>query len=81
MNNYTWNCIQSHPQETKRLLGISYEQLFDLIEYLKLLEKQENEDKENKKIRLNQAGGGRDEKLSKEEQKKHGSRKEKNSYF
>jgi len=68
MNNYTWNYIQSHPQETKRLLGISYEQLLELIEYLKLLEKQENEQREKKKIRLNQSGGGRDEKISKEEQ-------------
>jgi hypothetical protein len=25
MNNYTWNYIQSHPQETKRLLGINYD--------------------------------------------------------
>ncbi len=68
MNNYTWNYIQSHPQETKRLLGISYEQLVDLIEYLKLLEKQENDQEEKQKIRINQAGGGRDEKMSKEEQ-------------
>ncbi len=68
MNNYTWNYIQTHPQETKRLLGINYEQLVDLIEYLKLLEKQENEEEEKKKIRLNQAGGGRDEKMAKEEQ-------------
>ncbi len=68
MNNYTWNYIQTHPQETKRLLGINYEQLLDLIEYLKLLEKQENEQREKKKIRLNQSGGGRDEKISKEEQ-------------
>jgi hypothetical protein len=68
MNNYTWNYIQSHTQETKRLLGINYEQLVDLIEYLKLLEKQENEEEEKKKIRINQAGGGRYEKMSKEEQ-------------
>jgi hypothetical protein len=68
MNNYTWNYIQSNPQETKRLLGISYEQLLELIEYLKLLEKRENEQREKKKIRLNQSGGGRYEKISKEEQ-------------
>ncbi len=37
MNNYTWNYIQSHPQETKRLLGINYDQLQDLGKYLKLL--------------------------------------------
>jgi hypothetical protein len=68
MNNYTWNYIQSHPKETKRLLGITYEQLQDLIEYLKLLDKQENDQEEKKKIRINQVGGGRDEKMSKEEQ-------------
>ena len=68
MNNYTWKYIQNHPQETKRLLGITYEQLQNLIEYLKLLEKQENDQEEKKKIRINQAGGGRDEKMSKEEQ-------------
>lgn len=24
MDNYTWEYIQKHPQETKRLLGINY---------------------------------------------------------
>lgn len=68
MNNYTWSYIQSHPQETKRLLGIDYEQLQNLIKYLKLLEEQENQKQEKKKIRINKAGGGRDEKMSQEEQ-------------
>jgi hypothetical protein len=68
MNNYTWSYIQNHPQETKRLLGISYEQLQQLIDYLKFLEDNENKAKEKKKIRINKSGGGRDDKISKEEQ-------------
>jgi hypothetical protein len=68
MNNYTWNYIQSHPQETKRLLGINYDQLQDLVKYLKLLEEQGNQKQEQKKIRINKVGGGRDEKMSQEEQ-------------
>ena len=68
MNNYTWSYIQSHPQETKRLLGINYEQLQSLINYLKLLEERENKARETKKIRINKAGGGREEKISQEEQ-------------
>jgi len=27
MENYTWHYIQNHPKETRRLLGIDYEQL------------------------------------------------------
>jgi hypothetical protein len=68
MNNYTWSYIQNHPQETKRLLGISYEQLQQLIDYLKFLEDNENKEKEKKKIRINKSGGGRDDKISKEKQ-------------
>ena len=68
MNNYTWVYIQNHPQETKRLLGINYEQLQQLIDYLKFLEDNENKAQEAKKIRINKSGGGRDDKISKEEQ-------------
>ena len=52
MNNYTWNYIQNHPQETKRLLGINYEQLQSLIESLKLIEKREKEEQEKQQIRI-----------------------------
>ena len=31
MSNYTWDYIQKHPQQIKRLLGIDYEQLIQLI--------------------------------------------------
>ena len=68
MNNYTWNYIQHHPQETKRLLGINYEQLQDLINYLKLFEEREKQEAEKKKIRINKSGGGREDKISQEEQ-------------
>ncbi len=68
MNNYTWNYIQSHPQETKRLLGINYDQLQDLGKYLKLLEEREKQEAEKNKIRINKLGGGREEKISQEEQ-------------
>lgn len=37
MENYTWQYIQKHPKETKRLLGINYEQLEQIIEKGKLL--------------------------------------------
>jgi hypothetical protein len=68
MNNYTWNYIQNHPQESKRLLGINYEQLQELINYLKLLEKRQKREAEKKKIRINKVGGGREDQISEEEQ-------------
>ncbi len=68
MDNYTWEYIQSHPKETKRLLGINYEQLEELIEYLLIKEEAGKKEEENKKIRINQAGSGRKKKISKEEQ-------------
>ena len=37
MSNYTWEYIKKHPQEVKRLLGISSEQLEQLIEQGKML--------------------------------------------
>ena len=52
MNNYTWSYIQNHPKETKRLLGIDYEQLQQLIDYLKFLEDKENTAEEVKKMVL-----------------------------
>ena len=49
MNNYTWDYIQKHPQETKRLLGIDYEQLEKLLEQGKLLHQRKQEEIEQKK--------------------------------
>jgi Helix-turn-helix of DDE superfamily endonuclease len=68
MDNYTWDYIQKHPQETKRLLGIDYEQLGQLIEQGKLLHQRKQEEIEKNKIRLIKAGGGNHPKLSEEEQ-------------
>jgi len=39
MNNYTWQYLSGHRKETKRLLGISFEQLEQLIELGKVLKK------------------------------------------
>ena len=66
MNNYTWDYIQKHPQETKRLLGINYEQLEKLIEQGKYLKRRKKEEEEKKKVRLIKAGGGNHHKLSEE---------------
>jgi hypothetical protein len=68
MNNYTWDYIQKHPQETKRLLGIGYDQLGKLIEQGKILHQRRQEEIEKSKTRLIKAGGGNHPKLSEEEQ-------------
>jgi hypothetical protein len=68
MNNYTWQYIQEHKLETKRLLGIDYEQLEQLMVYLVIWEKRQQEELEKKKIRIIKSGGGRASKLSKENQ-------------
>lgn len=68
MSNYTWQYIQDHKQATKRLLGINYEQLELLIAHLLILEKQAKEESEKQKTRIINSGGGRESKLSKENQ-------------
>jgi hypothetical protein len=68
MSNYTWKYIKQHSQEVQRLLGISYEQLEQLIEQGKLLHQLKQENCEKKKIRIIKAGGGKPAKLSIEEQ-------------
>ena len=68
MINYSWEYIQSHSKETRRLLGINYEQLEDLIEYAKLLEQRHKQEQEKQKLRINKPGGGREAKISREEQ-------------
>lgn len=60
--------IQEYPKETKRLLGIDYQQLQDLIAYGKLLNEKKKQEIENKKVRLIKSGGGNKSKLSEEEQ-------------
>ena len=68
MKNYTWDYIQKHPQQTKRLLGIDYDQLIKLIKQGKILHQRKQEEVEQKKIRLIKTGGGNHPKLSAEEQ-------------
>ncbi len=68
MENYTWDYIQKHPQEIKRLLGINYEQLGQLIAQGKLLNQRKKEELKQQKIRIIKAGGGNYHKLSEEEQ-------------
>lgn len=52
MENYTWDYIQKHPQETKRLVGIAHEQLGKLIAPGKLLNQRKKEELEKQKIRV-----------------------------
>ncbi len=68
MSNYTWEYIKKHPQEVKRLLGISYEQLEQLIEQGKILHQIKQDKNEKQKTRIIKAGGGKPAKLSIEEQ-------------
>lgn len=68
MENYTWNYIQKYPKHTKRLLGIDYQQLEQVIALGKVLNKRNREEIEKKKVRIHQAGGGNHPKLSEEEQ-------------
>ncbi|WAN69759.1 transposase [Moorena producens JHB] len=68
MENYTWNYIQKNPKQTKRLLGIDYQKLEQLIELGKLLNKRKQEEMEKTKIRINQAGVGNHPKLLESEQ-------------
>ncbi|MDJ0647769.1 MAG: transposase [Xenococcaceae cyanobacterium MO_188.B19] len=68
MNNYTWKYIEKHPKEVKRLLGIDYEQLEQLIEQGKILHQIKQESIEKHKTRIIKAGGGKPAKLLLEEQ-------------
>ena len=64
MESYTWGYIQKYPKYTKRLLGIDYEQLEQLIALGKLLNQKNKEEIEKTKIRINQPGSGNNPKLS-----------------
>ncbi len=52
MSNYTGEYIQKHPQKVKRLLGIDFHQLEQLIEQGKFLPQKKPEEKEKRKIRI-----------------------------
>ncbi len=66
--SYTWDYLQTNPKEAKRLLGINYEQLIQLIEQGKLLHEQKQAERESQKVRLIRQGGGSPIKLSVEDQ-------------
>lgn len=64
MRNVVKVRIYKHPQEVKRLLGIDFEQLQQLLEQGKFLHQKKQEEKEKQKIRIIKAGGGKSSKLS-----------------
>ena len=60
--------IYNHPSETKRIIGISYEQLMKVIENAQRIEEEKKRLKELKEKRLIKPGGGRKRNLSQEEE-------------
>ncbi|MCH2244442.1 MAG: transposase, partial [Crocosphaera sp.] len=68
MESYTWGYIHKNPKQTKRLLGVNYEQLEQLIALGKQINQKNREEIEKTKIRINQPGSGTHPKLSQEEQ-------------
>ncbi|MGB7445411.1 MAG: transposase family protein [Coleofasciculaceae cyanobacterium] len=66
--SYIWEYLQRNRKEAKRLVGISYEQLIQLMEQAKLLHQQKLSEKERSKTRLISAGGGKKPQLEEEEQ-------------
>jgi DDE superfamily endonuclease/Helix-turn-helix of DDE superfamily endonuclease len=60
--------IEEHPQETKEILGIEYQQWLALVEVAKNEEERTRLAQEAQKIRINKKGGGRPKKLTKEEE-------------
>jgi PHP family Zn ribbon phosphoesterase len=62
------NHIEENPQETKRLIGMEYEQLQQLIQNVERLHNEKRAALESEKIRIIAGGGGRKPKLSVKEQ-------------
>ncbi len=62
------NHIEENPKETKRLIGIEYEQLQQLIQNAERLHHEKQALLESKKVRIIAGGGGRKPKLSMTEQ-------------
>ncbi len=56
--------IENHPQETKRLIGINYEQLQQLFTQASVLHHQKQTEIEKSKFRVNSSGAGCKPKLS-----------------
>ena len=66
---YTWTYLPENPTEAKRLIGISYSNLIELMEMAKDKDKKHKEKVEKQKTRLIRAGGGAKSKLSVEDQR------------
>ena len=60
--------IEQNPPESKRLIGLEYEQLQQLIEVAQLRHKTQRAELEKNKVRIIKGGGGRKPKLSLNEQ-------------
>ena len=58
------NHIEENPKETKRLIGMEYEQLQQLIYNAEELHNEQQALLESKKVRIIAGGGGRKSKLS-----------------
>jgi hypothetical protein len=58
------NHIEENPKETKRLIGLEYEQLQQLIQNAERLHHEKQELLESRKVRIIASGGGRKPKLS-----------------
>jgi hypothetical protein len=58
------NHIEENPKRTKRLIGLEYEQLQQLIQNAERLHHDKQELLESKKVRIIAGGGGRKPKLS-----------------
>lgn len=56
--------IQQYPRRTKQLLGISYEQLLQLLAQAEVYHAQQQAEREKNKVRVNAKGGGCKPKLS-----------------
>ena len=62
------NHIEEHPQDTRRLIGLDYTELQQLIQNAEKLHNEKQVLLENKKIRIIEKGGGRQSILSTQEQ-------------
>lgn len=57
------NYIQEYPHRTKQILGITNRQFQELLAQAEMQHKKLQAERESKKIRINQKGGGRKPKL------------------
>ncbi len=58
------NYIEKHPKESKRLVGLDYEQLQQLFTQARAVHEQKQAEIERDKVRINQKGAGCKTKLS-----------------